>query len=110
MTNRVKPVVPMSIEDHDKEVMKAWNDGRVSEFTEDYTCEFCADGTDEYGKSLFREELKLGNASIADVDVYIGSEDNIEMLITNSTDEVIAKQVKKIKYCPMCDRKLGGTE
>ena len=78
--------------------------------TETYTCEFCADGTDEYGNSLFREELKLGNATIADVDVYIGSEDNMEILITNSTDEVIAKQVMKIKYCPMCGRKLGGTE
>lgn len=205
MTNRVKPIVPMSIYDHDKEVMEAWNDAKISESpiqlildnlgpvlkqyfinyslnksidlcsnilclmfkikdreyftlkifddpeigyqvderinssgsikyyktldeakeeminfikpylpeelkTEDYTCEFCADGTDEYGKSLFREELKLGNAAIADVDVYIGSEDNMEMLITNSTDEVIAKQVMKIKYCPMCGRKLGGTE
>lgn len=205
MKNRVKPVMPMSIEEHDKEVMEAWNGGRVSESiiqlildnlgpvlkqylidykyidfnswdfspsyliflfeinktlfmklkifdngnyqiekhanndtvyiyyetfcaakeeminfikpylpeelkTEDYACEFCADGTDDYGKSLFREELKLGNAAIADIDVYIGSEDNMEMLITNSTDEVIAKQVMKIKYCPMCGRKLGGTE
>lgn len=113
---------PTSIYDHDYTKVGSYDSFAeirdkmlelVDQYSDKPTCEYCLDGTNEFGKSLFKQSLNMCSAAsqaipFADIDVYITDKDEMEMLVTNTTDEAIAKQTIKIKYCPFCGKKLGG--
>ena len=122
----IKPVIPMSEEEHDKEVNEVWyNDNAFADSIkknqvsnmdfklnpqEKPQCEYCCDGNHRIpSKSLLREDLCVGETPIVDIDVYI-LKDELEMRVSNMDDDTVIHSTIKIKYCPNCGRELNGND
>ncbi len=63
----------------------------VEQYSDKPVCEYCLDGTNEFGKSLFKQALNMCSAAsqaipFADIYGYITDKDEMEMLVTNTTD------------------------
>lgn len=71
-------------------------------------CVFCKGCfTEECNDSLIRDELKVFNSGDMYIGVDIFIEDNqLELYLDDPAGDAILKRKVKIKYCPMCRRRL----
>lgn len=74
-------------------------------------CKYCEtyikSNTWEENKKLFWQNLTVNKAPLMDIEVYISQGNKLIMYISqgNTCDPIMIKE-KKIKYCPMCGKKL----
>lgn len=71
-------------------------------------CEYCDPDDLVTFIAQGRLEIKVGDVSVGtiDVDTFINSDGDFELSGENEEGRRLFKSVKKIKFCPMCGRKL----
>ena len=74
-------------------------------------CKYCEiyvkSNTWEENKKFFWERLTVNKVPLMDIEFYISQGNKLIMYISqgNTCDSIMIKE-KKIKYCPMCGKKL----
>ena len=78
-------------------------------------CKYCEpyinSNTWEENKKFFWECLTVNKARLMDIEVYISEGNKLILYISQgNTCDPISVKGKKIKYCPMCGKKLNYFE
>lgn len=69
-------------------------------------CKYCRQiKTGDCNESIIKSEWISNGAVLTETDVWI-NDDKLMLLVTNLSGVTIQKKSKKIKYCPMCGKKI----
>lgn len=74
--------------------------------TPENNCEYC-NRRDEFNKDLVASLAEVDGTVLFGAEVFIEG-DTLQLYLANANDDHVNSDIVKIKYCPICGRRLSG--